>query len=154
MDKNRTLSVTAIEHGTVIDHITPGQALRIVRLLTTMPHNDQMMIGLNLPSRTHGHKDLVKVTNRELTAEEVNRITLYSPHATVNIIRNYRVYKKFHPTVPPVIKELMRCLNQTCITNHEPVTTIFYSHTSAKKILLTCHYCEKVFPLSDMQDKP
>ena len=39
----KTLSVSAIKNGTVIDHIRAGQALRIVRLLSLLENKNKLM---------------------------------------------------------------------------------------------------------------
>ena len=43
---SKTLSVTAIENGVVIDHIPAGQAIRIISLLGLAAHKNQVTIGL------------------------------------------------------------------------------------------------------------
>jgi aspartate carbamoyltransferase regulatory subunit len=44
--------------------------------------------------------------------------------------------------MPDVIKGLVKCGNPKCITNNEPMTTIF--HVICKENgILKCNYCEK-----------
>jgi len=70
----RPYKVFAIKAGTVIDHITAGHALKIVRLLNLADENRVVTIGLNFSSKKMKLKDIIKVENRELTKEEINRL--------------------------------------------------------------------------------
>ena len=143
MEKER--SVAAIENGTVIDHIPAGQGMRIVRLLKLADHKKKVTLGLNLPSKSLGYKDLIKVEGREISEEEANQIALFAPKATLNIIRNFQIQKKFSVTLPDSISKILTCPNSTCITNHEPVVTCFDVSRFGQKVLLQCTYCEKGF---------
>ncbi len=142
MDK---LSVAAIENGTVIDHIDAVQGTRIVRLLKLAEHKNQVTLGLNLPSKSLGYKDIIKVEGREISAEEANQIALFAPKATINIIRNYKIEKKFTVSLPETITGILSCPNQRCITNHEQMTTHFRVVRFGPKVTLQCDFCEKGF---------
>ena len=63
----KSLSVAAIRNGTVFDHIKAGNALRIIRLLDLAKEGHQVTVGLNLPSKELGVKDLIKVEGREIS---------------------------------------------------------------------------------------
>jgi aspartate carbamoyltransferase regulatory subunit len=145
MEKEKKLSVAAIEHGTVIDHIPAGQGMRIVRLLKLADHKKKVTLGLNLPSQSLGYKDLIKVEGREVSEEEANQIALFAPKATINIIRNYQIEIKFSVSLPQTISKILNCPNQKCITNHEHVVSRFNVSRFGHKVMLQCDYCEKVF---------
>lgn len=141
----KTLSVSAIENGTVIDHIPAGQALRILHLLNIPAQKNRVTIGLNLSSKSLGLKDLIKIENRRLTETEANEITVFAPKATINLIENFEIIKKITTQLPPGISNVFDCLNPNCITQTEAVKTFFYLEEHHKHIKLTCKYCEKVF---------
>lgn len=145
-----TLSVAAIKNGTVIDHITAGQGLSIVNLLRLSHNHQQVTIGLNLPSKNMGYKDLVKVEGQELTKNDVDRVAILAPTATINIIKGYDVTKKFKVTVPEKIKGLFTCPNPVCITNHEAMTTLFTTIQNKKDLQLRCEFCEKIFSRAEL----
>ena len=87
-----TLRVSKIKDGTVIDHITSGHALDVVKILgITGKSGNIVTIAMNVPSKRMGKKDIVKIEGRELKAEEVDKIALIAPNATINIIRDYKV---------------------------------------------------------------
>lgn len=143
---NKTLSVSAIKNGTVIDHIRRGQALRIMRLLQVLDvKKNKVTVGLNLPSKQLGLKDLIKIENRALTNEEANEIVIFAPEATINIIKEFEVTQKINTHLPQSIANVFVCLNPVCITHHEPIETLFYIEEQGKQIKLICHYCEKTF---------
>ena len=102
-----------IKNGTVIDHITAGQALRIIHLLALRIAKHTVTLGLNLPSKRLGRKDLIKIENRILTAEEANEIMVFAPEATINIIENFKVIEKINTHLPASIKDVFYCPNST-----------------------------------------
>ena len=116
--ENEGLLVRRIKNGTVIDHIAGGEALNVVKILgITGTTQEALSIATNVPSRNMGRKDIVKLSNRELSKEEVDRIALISPSATINIIRNFKVCEKKGVEIPTLIEGLVRCPNPGCISN-------------------------------------
>lgn len=152
MTKDKKLLVAAIKNGTVVDHINAGHALKIIRLLNLADHNKLVTVGLNLPSKATKIKDLIKVEGRELTPEEINRIAIFAPHGTINIIKNYEVVKKFHAEIPDVVEYVIVCPNLKCITNHENMNSKFHVLENKGEITLKCHYCEKSFAENEIKD--
>ncbi len=151
---NPHLQVAAIKHGTVIDHISDKHALKIIQLLHLASGGTTVTVGLNLPSKKMGSKDLIKIADREISLEEANRIALFSPEASINIIRNFKIVKKFAVTLPKKISGLLVCPNPKCITNHELMTTLFTVEKNKKTIDLVCTYCEKLFERDEIQIYP
>ncbi|MEM2110883.1 MAG: aspartate carbamoyltransferase regulatory subunit [Candidatus Bathyarchaeia archaeon] len=142
----KTLRVSKIKDGTVIDHITKGHALDVVKILGINGRSGGVVtIAMNVPSRKIGVKDVVKIEGRELNPEEVDKIALIAPHATINIIRNYKVAEKQRVKLPSMIYGIVKCANPTCISNNErePVKPIFYVEKE-EPLRLRCHYCVHV----------
>lgn len=144
MSKERYV-VSAIERGTVIDHIVAGQGIRIIRLLQLADLKKQVTLGLNFPSKSLNLKDLIKITGKEITEEEASRIAIFAPQATINVVRNYEVIRKFQVELPKTIEKVIRCPNLYCITNHEPMSTSFFVKQFGHHVELECRYCEKSF---------
>lgn len=140
--ENEGLLVRRIKNGTVIDHIESGEALNVVKILgITGTTQEALSIATNVPSRNMEKKDIVKLNNRELSKEEVDRIALISPHATINIIRNFKVFEKKGVEIPTLIEGVVRCPNPGCISNtHEPIRSKF----SVRPNGLHCIYCDWV----------
>jgi aspartate carbamoyltransferase regulatory subunit len=142
---SETLSVSGIKNGSAIDHIPPGQALRIIQLLQLTKSKLKITVGMHLPSKKIGIKDLIKIENRTLTENEANEIVVFAPLATINLIENFKVVQKYKTHLPKLMKKVFNCPNPKCITQQEPISSIFYIDQQSKQVLLTCHYCEKVF---------
>ncbi|MFA4640285.1 aspartate carbamoyltransferase regulatory subunit [Pyrococcus kukulkanii] len=138
------LKVSAIREGTVIDHIPAGKGLKVIEILKLgkLSNGGAVLLAINVPSKKLGRKDIVKVEGKFLSEEEVNKIALVAPTATVNIIRDYEVVEKFKVEIPDVIEGILRCANPNCITHYEYVTTKFYV-ISREPLKVRCHYCER-----------
>ena len=136
------LRVSKIRDGTVIDHISGGYALDVIKILgITGKEKRVITIAINVSSKQLGTKDIIKIEGRILSSDEVNRITLVAPHASINIIKNYAVVEKLEVKPPQVIAGIVKCGNPVCITNsNEPVGSKF-SVDSIDPLILKCHYC-------------
>ncbi|MEM3575353.1 MAG: aspartate carbamoyltransferase regulatory subunit, partial [Candidatus Bathyarchaeia archaeon] len=87
MRDEKDLRIQKIENGTVIDHITAGYALDVLRILNMDGKDGHVIsIAMNVRSDKMGKKDIVKIENRELRQQEVDKIALLAPKATINII--------------------------------------------------------------------
>jgi aspartate carbamoyltransferase regulatory subunit len=143
----RDVKVTPIKNGTVIDHITPGMALHVLKIIGIPDTGVQSTVSIlmRVPSRKVKWKDIVKVEDRELDKSQVDKIALIAPNATINIIRNYNVVEKHHVEAPKEVIGLVRCENPNCITNkpREPVKSKF-TVTSYEPLQLKCNYCERI----------
>jgi aspartate carbamoyltransferase regulatory subunit len=144
--------VTAIRNGTVIDHIPSGQAMRVLEMLnigkaTSVP----VSMVMNVPSKKMGTKDIIKVEDRELTQDELNRLALVAPDAHVAIIRAYSVAEKMTIELGDEVTNVVRCTFSNCITINprEPL-----SHRlkvlSRVPLELRCHYCGRPQNLEEL----
>lgn len=148
---DKELRVSKIKDGTVIDHVSGGYALDVVKILGITGHEKRVMtIAVNVPSKRFKVKDIVKIEGRALNSQEVNRIALVAPHATINIIHDYTVVEKLEVELPKVIEGIVKCVNPVCISNSdEPVTAKFYVE-SEEPLLLKCHYCGYLLEKADV----
>ena len=144
-DKEKKIKITPIENGTVIDHIRQGQALKVLKILNLIDTeiDSIVSIAMNVNSSI-GKKDIVKVENMELDNEDLDKISLISPEATVNIIRDYDVVEKHRVRLPDYAKGIVRCRNKNCITNqNEPIPSKF-KVVGDDPVTLRCTYCERI----------
>ncbi len=142
------LKIDKIRDGTVIDHIPAGKALIVLKILGISGKESNIItVAMNVKSKKFGKKDIIKIENRELTMEEVNKIALIAPSATINIIRNFNVVEKRKVKVPKTIYNLIKCPNPRCISNkeNEPITPIFHLK-SESPLTLICNYCGEIIP--------
>lgn len=137
---NKELAVAALRDGTVIDHIPSDALFKAVKILGLEKLTSAITIGSNLDSRKLGKKGIIKVADVFFPEEIINRIAIIAPRAVVNIIRNYEVVEKRSVELPHTIKGIVKCNNPMCITNNEPMPTIF-NVTDSDGETLRCHYC-------------
>ena len=138
----RYMKVERIEQGTVIDHILPAMAFDVLRVLG-LSADRSMSILINTHSGTGGKKDILKFEDVELTEEEANLVALISPQATINIIVEGKVVRKFNAEAPKRVSGILSCSNPNCISNqNEPITSEFkLVHDEGHKYV--CTYCER-----------
>ena len=130
MNKKERL-VAAIEQGTVIDHIPAAKTYQVAQLLGLFDLKTPVTIGFNYPSQKVGNKGIIKVSDKFFTDDEISRLSVVAPKVILNI-------KKTVET-PSEIRGIVKCNNPKCITNNEPMTTLFHVEGN----MLTCHYCER-----------
>ena len=141
--EKKQLSVSALENGTVIDHIPAKNLFNVISILGLDKIENQITFGTNLESHRLGKKAIVKISDKFFLDDEVNKIALVAPLAKLNIIKDYKVVEKRHVEVPKIAIGIAKCVNPKCITNNEVVTTKFEVLTG-KEIALKCNYCEKI----------
>src|SRR5271157_5211407 len=139
----KEFKVTAIENGTVIDHIPPKSVFQVIKILHLEDSNDMVLFGTNLESKKYGKKGIVKVGNKFFKKNEINKIALVAPNATLIVIKDYKVTSKEVVKLPDTVENIVKCFNPNCITNDEKVNTKFTVIDKAD-VKLRCHYCEKI----------
>jgi len=139
----KELKIPLIKNGTVIDHITAGNAVKVLHILGIPKSSSSIVsVAMNVKSKI-GKKDIVKVENRELDPNEVDKIALIAPKATINFIRDYEVAKKHRVKLPDEILGIVTCSNPTCVSNaREPVKSRF-KVISKDPPRIKCYYCER-----------
>ena len=141
MAKNEIM-VTAIENGTVIDHIPAEKTYEVLQLLHLNELTTPVTVGCNLRSKKIGRKGIIKVADKFFTDEEISRLSVLAPNVVLNIIKDYEVVEKKTVTTPDLLRGIVKCNNPKCITNNEPMNTLF-SVTDAEKGTILFHYCNK-----------
>ncbi|MCK9219721.1 MAG: aspartate carbamoyltransferase regulatory subunit [Bacteroidales bacterium] len=142
-DIRKELKVSAIENGTVIDHIPSQSVFLVMKILNLTKYPDQLLFGNNLDSRKMGKKGIIKVSNKFFQSDEINKIALVAPTATLIIIKNFQVVEKKKVRIPDFADNIVKCFNPNCITNNEDIPTKF-TVINKKDLKLHCHYCEKI----------
>lgn len=142
MTDDQELRVSKIRNGTVIDHITAGQALNVLAILgIDGSSGDTVSMGMNVPSQRLGRKDVLKIEGRELSPDEVDVLSLIASDATINIIREYAVVEKNRVERPDRVVGVLACPNRDCITaTNEPVDSKFDVLDDGVR----CGYCETI----------
>ncbi|MDD4496776.1 MAG: aspartate carbamoyltransferase regulatory subunit [Methanosarcinaceae archaeon] len=146
MTEKRDLKVQAIEKGTVIDHIRSGQALNVLHILgISGDFKNTVSLVMNAPG-AGGKKDVIKIEGKEINVGELNKIALIAPGATINIIRNFEVKRKYNVIPPKYVENVFRCINPNCISNSgEPIKSKFrVIQSEDKSVFLHCVYCNSI----------
>ncbi len=145
MDTNvrKELIVSAIENGTVIDHIPSKSVFRVVRMLNLEQFDEKVTIGYNLESKKYVRKGIIKVSDHYFKDRDANKISLVAPSATLITIKDFQVVSKRKVEVPDYIEQFVKCVNPNCITNHQQIMTKF-NVIDKNELKLQCHYCEKI----------
>ncbi|MCI6161486.1 MAG: aspartate carbamoyltransferase regulatory subunit [Prevotellaceae bacterium] len=140
MNKKERL-VAAIENGTVIDHIPSEKTYQVAALLELFHLEKVVTIGFNYSSKRIVKKGIIKVEDKFFTDEEISRLSVLAPKVVLNIIRDYEVVEKKTVETPDELRGIVKCNNPKCVTNNEPVGTIFHV-IDKKQGILKCHYCD------------
>jgi len=145
------LIVSKIKDGTVIDHIKAGRGKKVLDFLGINENYPEVVtLLMNVPSKKIRKKDIVKVANKFLKQEEVNKIALIAPNATCNVIKDYKVVDKISIKLPKMIEGILKCPNPKCISNeNEPLTSKFFVEKE-EPVTLRCYYCERLIDLKDV----
>ncbi|MDP2238207.1 MAG: aspartate carbamoyltransferase regulatory subunit [Bacteroidales bacterium] len=142
--KRKELIVSAINNGTVIDHIPTESVFQVIRILGLDKTKNQVYFGTNLDSKKYGLKGIIKISDTYFANEEINKIALVAPSATLIEIKDFEVVRKANVTIPDNIEKIVKCFNPNCITNKQEVPTRFsVIYDENGNLKLACHYCEK-----------
>lgn len=134
--------VAALKNGTVIDHIPSDKVFDVVNLLGLTKIETPITIGANLSSHKMTSKGIIKISDKFLTTDECRRLSVVAPNIVMSTIRDYSVVDKKTIELPDTIRGTVKCGNPKCITNHEPMETVF-DVINREKCILRCRYCNK-----------
>ncbi len=152
MKEDKKLSVTAIQNGTVIDHIPAQNLFNVISILGLDQITENLVtFGTNFKSDRLGRKAIIKVSDKYFKDIDINKIALVAPNAKLNIIKDYEVVEKREVIVPTEINGIARCMNPKCITNNENIVTRFSVMDRNGSISLKCNYCEKITDQQHLQ---
>ena len=146
--------VTAIKNGTVVDHIPSGNALMVIRMLRIdVSRSTPVSLVMNVPSDKVGRKDVLKIEDRELSQEELDRLALIAPAASIAIIRNNAVAEKLVVDLPSDLINIASCSFSNCITKNdrEPLPQRLRV-ISQDPLEVRCYYCGKGQEISELID--
>ena len=141
-ENKKELIVSAIENGTVIDHIPVNTVLMVLNILGLNDYEDEVLIGINLDSKKYSKKGIIKVRNKYFEQHDLNKIALVAPNATLIVIKNYEVVEKKSVEIPDKIEKILKCINPNCITNKETIDSKFIVKEK-DPLKIQCHFCEK-----------
>ena len=134
------MNVDSIQNGTVIDHITAGQGMKLYQLLGLDQLDCTVAIIKNVGSKKKGKKDIIKIDSD--IPLDLNVIGFVDPGATVNIIKNSVLVDKCTIEMPQTLTNVICCKNPRCITSVEQELDHVFKLTDRENKVYRCIYCE------------
>ena len=135
--------VTAIRNGTVVDHIPSGYAMQVISILRiNTDRATPVSLVMNVPSDKLGRKDVLKIEDMELDQEDLDRLALIAPSASIAIIRNHAVAEKMNVELADDLLNIAKCSFSNCITKNqrEPLPQRM-KVVSRDPLEVRCYYC-------------
>lgn len=145
MSENKTLNISGISEGYVLDHIKSGESMVIYEYLGLRDLSD-CTIAMIMHAKSHkmGLKDIMKI---ECPLGSINLDILgYIDHnITVNVVEDRKIIKKVKLSLPQTVKNVIKCKNPRCITSIEQeLDQIFYLSDENLKVY-RCRYCDEKY---------
>ncbi len=150
IELKKELKVAALENGTVIDHIPSDKLFKVVEILNLSDLDKAITIGNNLTSKHAEKKGIIKIADYFFEEKDINRIAIVAPKAKINIIKNYEVTEKYIVEIPDELCDIIKCNNPKCITNNEPMHSVFYIQDK-ENVMAKCKYCEQVIKFEEIK---
>lgn len=146
--------VTAIRNGTVVDHIPSGYAMQVISILRiNTDRATPVSLVMNVPSDKLGRKDVLKIEDRELDQEDLDRLALIAPAASIAIIRNHAVAEKMRVELADDLLNIAICSFPNCITQspREPLPQRM-KVVSREPLEVRCYYCGRGQEINELID--
>lgn len=137
------MNIDPIQNGVVIDHITPGRAMKLYELLKLDELEASVAIIKNASSKKTGKKDIIKIDAD--IEPNLDVIGYVDPQATVNRIRDGKRTEKRSMCLPETLTNVIKCKNPRCITSCEQELAHIFRLTDRENKIYRCLYCETKF---------
>ena len=134
------MTVDEIKDGVVIDHIKPGEGMKIYHFLELDTLDCPIAIIKNAFSRRMGKKDIIKISTESIP--DISALGYIDPNLTINIIKDGKNIAKYHPELPLKIVDIVPCKNPRCITSIEQELPHIFKLTDKENGTYRCIYCE------------
>lgn len=144
--EDKKMLVSALENGTVLDHIPCESVYKILDILDLKKIKQPITIGINLKGK-RGRKGIIKIADKFFKPSELGKLAIIAPGTIVNVIKDFNVVQKNALEIPPYIEGVVKCRNPKCVTNQEDIKTKFETVRKGDTVSLKCHYCEKITEL-------
>ena len=133
------LRVDRITAGIVIDHIQPGQGMKVFDRLGLRDAGYPVALLMDVVSSKMGRKDIIKIS--DTLDLDLTMLGLITPDATVNYIEDEAVTRKVTPGLPERVTGLIECKNPRCITTVERQGVSVFTLVNREAKEYECAYC-------------
>ena len=134
------MNIDGVKTGIVLDHIKAGKSMEIYKHLKLDKIDNTVAIIKNASSEKYGKKDIIKIdTDIEVDLEALGYI---DSHITVNYVKDGKLSKKLHLTLPDTLTGIIQCKNPRCITSVEQEIVHKFKLINKEKKVYRCVYCD------------
>jgi|TARA_B100000287_G_scaffold244257_1_gene229690 aspartate carbamoyltransferase regulatory subunit len=128
--------------------------MQVIRILgIDIERATPVSLVMNVPSDKLGRKDVLKIEDRELSHEELDRLALIAPRASIAIIRNHAVAEKMKVELTEDLVGIAKCSFSNCITKNDreplPQRMRVVNHDPLE---VRCYYCGKGQDIDELID--
>ena len=135
--------VNPIKNGTVLDHISAGNGMKLYKILRLNERECPVAIITNAYSQKMGKKDIIKIDGA--VALDLDVIGYIDPGVTINKIEDSVVVERKHLSLPDTISDVIHCKNPRCITSIEQELPHKFKLIDRENKVYRCIYCESKF---------
>ncbi len=129
-----------IKDGIVIDHITAGKGMTLYNFLGLDKIDCQVALIKNADSVKMGKKDIIKIDR--VIDLDLDALGYLDPGATVNIIEDSKIAKRYATILPERVENVIKCKNPRCITTVEQELPHIFTLRDKENRVYRCLYCE------------
>lgn len=134
------MNIDSIKNGYVIDHIKAGNGMKIYNYLNLDELDCAVAIIKNVKSKKMDKKDIIKIDEAiDLNTDVLGYI---DSDITINIVKDSKIIKKYHPELPKELRNIVKCKNPRCITTIEQEIDQVFILTDKENKVYRCKYCE------------
>lgn len=134
------MNVDGVNTGIVLDHIHAGKSMVIYKLLGLDRLDCTVAVIQNVKSAKYGRKDIIKID--QIIDLDFDAIGFVDPNITVNIVKEGKLARKSHVSLPDELTDVLRCKNPRCITSSETELPQRFKLVDPEKRLYRCVYCD------------
>ena len=134
------MNIDSIKNGYVIDHIKAGNGMKIYNYLKLNELECPVAIIKNVKSNKSGKKDIIKVDD-DINLN-IDALGFIDPDITINVVKDSKIIKKYHPELPEKIVNIVKCKNPRCITSIEQELDQIFELRDKENRVYRCKYCE------------
>lgn len=132
------MNIDSIRNGFIIDHIKPGNGMKIYNLLELEKLTCPVAIITNVSSKKMGKKDIIKIDdNIKLNLDILGYI---DSNVTVNVVKDSELIEKKKIDLPRTLTNVIFCKNPRCITTTEQ--ELDHVFDLREDGVYRCAYCE------------
>lgn len=133
------MNIDSIVNGIVIDHIAPGNGMKLYDLLGLDKLDCSVAIIKNVHSGKQGKKDIIKIEDLDVDLDIIGYV---DPNVTINIIKDGKLVEKREIDMPETLTNVIFCKNPRCITSVEQEIKHVFKLADREHKVYRCLYCE------------